>query len=186
MHSMTLATIVEGDGEVSALPLRLRRLRPEWRIPRPVRGRRNALVMRDHPKNLEHYLPIARANIQDRGALLVVLDADDDCPAQLAPELLARSKQAIHDVPMRIVMAKRTFESWLIAGGAVEIDDTRRPDEIASPKAAIKSALGRYRETADMARLTARLDHVRAAGASPSFSKLLRDLEDIAKAGGGP
>ena len=49
------------------------------------------------------------------GGILVILDSDDDCPARLAPDLLARTRAARPDLPSAVVLANREFESWFLA-----------------------------------------------------------------------
>jgi hypothetical protein len=49
------------------------------------------------------------------GGILVLLDADDDCPAELAPALLNRARSARPDRRVSVVLAKREFEAWFLA-----------------------------------------------------------------------
>jgi hypothetical protein len=49
------------------------------------------------------------------GGVLVLIDADDDCPAHLGPALLARAREARSDVPVSVVLANREFEAWFLA-----------------------------------------------------------------------
>ncbi len=117
--AFNLATIVEGDGEVLALPVLLRLIRPEWKFSYPIRVRRQAIMRAGY---LEKYLSLAMAAIQEtstEGGVLVLLDSDDDCPAKLGPDLLRRASAHTRGVPVQVVLAKRCFESWLLAGAAV-------------------------------------------------------------------
>src|SRR4051794_16898442 len=84
-----LVCIVEGDGEVSALPLLLRRIAPELGfnypdIPYPIRIRRGSFLAVDGDAYRAKYLELAGAQAGGDGAVLVLLDADTDCPAVLA------------------------------------------------------------------------------------------------------
>jgi hypothetical protein len=45
--------------------------------------------------------------------ILVVADADDDCPATLGPTLLGRARRT--DRAVAVVLAKRELESWFIS-----------------------------------------------------------------------
>ena len=178
MDQVTIATIVEGYGEVVALPLLLRNLRPEWHYPRPVRAKRNQIVLLNHPKNLEHYLSIAAANIESPyGGILVLIDADDDCPATLGPELLYHANAKMSHILIQVVLAKREFESWIIAGRAVPngpvVEST---DGLPNPKGWVKRYVPRYSEPIDQPSLTARMDLCAASRASDSFAKLERCL----------
>jgi hypothetical protein len=54
--------------------------------------------------------------VRDRpgvAAVIVILDADDDCPAELGGLLLNRSVTAT-DKPVGVVLAKREFEAWFL------------------------------------------------------------------------
>jgi hypothetical protein len=186
--------IVEGHGEVQAVPLLLRRLAhecigsydlhvfPAHRVPR---GR----ILR--PDHLERAAELGRRRIVEsggRGGVMLLLDADDDCPATLGPELLARLRNVIPDLPLSVVLAKREYEAWFL-GAAYSLrrlsnvrDDANPPIE---PEAIIgaKEYLARvllepgavYSETVDQVSLTAVMDFIEASRC-PSFRKLCRDL----------
>ena len=86
-----IACIVEGPGEVQALPILLRRIAAEvdpgtylW-MPRPYRINRSSLL---RPEALERVVRIQGDRVSRTGGVLILIDADDDCPAQLAPRLL--------------------------------------------------------------------------------------------------
>ena len=57
----------------------------------------------------------AALRVDTAGGVLVLLDADDDCPAALGPALLERARAARSDVPISVVLANREFEAWFIA-----------------------------------------------------------------------
>jgi hypothetical protein len=88
-----IATIVEGEGEVTALPIVLRRLAQEtlghWaaRFPQPHRYNRNVLVA---PGGIERIVGLVAVRSPEAGGILILLDADDDCPAILARPVPAR------------------------------------------------------------------------------------------------
>jgi hypothetical protein len=93
MH-LELACIVEGDGEVEAVPVAIRRIVHEihpnlgLKIHHPIRIPRTKLVK---PGELERSVELAARRAGKGGAILMLLDSDDDCPAALGPELLATS-----------------------------------------------------------------------------------------------
>src|SRR5579871_1968913 len=87
-----LVPIVEGHSEVIALPVFLRRLTihlglPYTAVAPPFRVKRYAVV---RPNELERAVTQAIASRDGATSVLVLLDADDDCPAELGPQLLAR------------------------------------------------------------------------------------------------
>src|SRR5262249_2770414 len=61
----------------------------------------------------------AKKDAQARPLLLILLDAEDDCPKTLAPRLLEVATTALPgDVPVSCVLAKRMLENWIVAGAS--------------------------------------------------------------------
>ena len=110
-----IGCIVEGHGEVKAVPTLIQRvasdLYPELQVitPPPIRIPRNKAVRTDE---LERGVELAAQTIKGQGAILILLDSDDDCPAQLGPVLLRRALQTRSDLPIAVVLAKHEFEAW--------------------------------------------------------------------------
>jgi hypothetical protein len=124
---MKIASIVEGHGEVSALPVLLRRFL-EWRptenfieIERPNRVHRDRFI--NSQDEFVRFLRLARGQCKEDGWILILLDADDDCPMELATTLLARARE-IDNHRVSVVIAKREFEAWFI-GAAGSLDGHR-------------------------------------------------------------
>ena len=116
--TVQISCIVEGYGEVEAVPILIRRigesLYPELQIRTPPRIR----VSRDKvvkAGELERRVEFAARRIRGQGAIFILLDSDDDCPAHLGPELLGRALQARSDLPIAVVLAKHEFEAWFLA-----------------------------------------------------------------------
>jgi hypothetical protein len=113
-----MVCIVEGHGDRESVPVLIRRLAAKLdpamivHIPPPLRIPKNKLLK---PGELERAVELAARRIAGHGAVLILLDSDDDCPAQLGPELLQRATSARRDVPLAVVIAKREFESWFLA-----------------------------------------------------------------------
>src|SRR5436309_14858239 len=114
---VNLACIVEGDGDVDAVPIAIRRIIQSidsgliLKI-HPLRVPRTKLVK---PGELERSIELAARRAGRDGAIFVVLDSDDDCPATLGPELLDRARKVRSDLPISVVLAKREFEGWFLA-----------------------------------------------------------------------
>ena len=194
MRRRTVQAIVEGHGEVSAVPALLRRIASEVspglvvEIPRPIRMPRNKLVQQGE---LERAVEFASRKAGAGGCVLIVLDADRDCPAELAPQLLARAVAACPGRDIRTVLAKAEYEAWFLAA-AGSLAGQRGLDEILEPPdnpEAIRGAKGwlsatmprgrGYRETIDQPAFTATFDMAAARQSSPSFDKLWRDVESL-------
>lgn len=116
---MKIAAIVEGDGEVDALPILLRRL-ADWRTPdrypqplRPIRVRRDRFLNRE--QEFSRHLQLAAKKCGGDGWILILFDADDDCPAELGPMTLERARICVPHRPVSVVLANREYEAWFIA-----------------------------------------------------------------------
>jgi hypothetical protein len=187
-----LACIVEGDGDVQAVPIAIRKIVHEinpglgLKI-HPLRIPRTKLVK---PGELERSVELAARRVGRSGAILVLVDSDDDCPATLGPELLARARNVRPDLPISVVLAKREFEAWFLAsarslrglrGLASDLAPPPEPESIRGAKEWLTARMttGRgYTETLDQSALTASLDLLQAR-AAPSFDKFFRDVVAI-------
>jgi hypothetical protein len=119
--SFALYVIVEGHGEVQALRVLLRRLaqecfgRYDLQVFPPHRIPRGRIVAGDH---LERAAELGRRRLREydaAGGILLLLDANEDCPAELGQRLLGRLKTAAPDVALSVVLAKREYEAWFLA-----------------------------------------------------------------------
>jgi hypothetical protein len=189
-----IALIVEGDGETTAMPVLLRRIAGEglgrWdvAIASPHRRPRGNLVA---PGGIERYTDLVAVREPGATAVLVVLDADDDCPADTGPELSARARQARPDLRVSVVLANREFEAWFIAaapslrgkrGLRPDLERPADPEQRRDCKGwltAHRSDGGVYKPTADQAALAAAFDLQMARKHSSSFDKLWRDVERL-------
>ena len=116
-----LAAVVEGHGEVAAVPLLLQRIHerepslaiPDLRQQDVLRVSRSKIVKE---RELERAVEFATRKVGRGGGVLVLLDADDDPACQLGPKLLARVVREGIDVA--VVMAVREFESWFLTAAA--------------------------------------------------------------------
>ena len=188
--TIRIGCIVEGHGEVAAVPLLIRRiaesLYPELGIdtPHPIRVSRDKVIK---PGELERAVTLAARNIRGQGAIFILLDSDDDCPAQLGPALLYRALQVRSDLPIAVVLAKHEFEAWFLAA-AESLQGQRglrndllppiNPEGIRGAKGWLRQGLKSgetYRETLDQPALTARFDLDQARHAD-SFDKCYRDI----------
>lgn len=183
-----LASIVEGDGEVAALPVLLRRL-AEWKTPDsyvqvlpPIRVRKDRFLNR--AEEFSRHLQLAAAKCGEDGWILVLLDADDDCPATKGAEILEQGRAIIPHRRLAVVLANREYEAWFIAAAA-SLDGFRnfqcQPDDgftdAETPRNAKgwigeRIAGGAYHETTDQAAFSARMDLEVAYARSRSFRKL--------------
>lgn len=184
-----IGCIVEGQGDVEAVPVLIRRiaadLYPELSIvTRPTRVPRAKVVQIDQ---LEKTVGLTAQKIGRQGAILIILDSDDDCPAKLGPELLQQVVNIRSDLPIAVVLAKCEFEAWFLAaaeslrglrGLKNEIQSPSNPEGIRDAKGWLSSQMEgnrTYDEVNDQPALTARFDFKQARQAS-SFDKCYRDI----------
>ena len=197
-----IACIVEGEGEVAAVPILVRaiaaNLYPELaiEIPRPIRVNRYQVIK---DGELEREVELAAQKISGQGAIFIIFDSDDDCPAELGPTLLDRASQVRSDLPIAVVLANHEFEAWFLAaaeslrgkrGLKNDIHSPRAPEAIRNAKGWLSERMGdnrTYRETRDQPALTALFDLEQARQAN-SFDKCYREivrlLDELRKASG--
>ena len=181
-----VVAIVEGDGEVQALPVLLRRL-SAWKTPQstvkfetPIRVRRDRFVNRDD--EFRRHVLLAAAKCRDDGWILILLDADDDCPAIFGAQLLERARGVARHRRISVVLANREYEAWFIAAalslngcrgffatsGAVDPELPRNAKGWIEDRMSSRS----YGEITDQSAFSARMDLEQAYARSRSFRKL--------------
>lgn len=190
----TVVPIVEGDGEVQAFPALLRRIaanRPEdsgFQVAKAIRVRRDRFINR--PDEMRRMVLLAAAKAGPSGCIIVLLDADDDCPAVLGAQLQLEVSALVSHLPAAVVLANREFESWFIAAAA-SIEGVRgfssagveseRCEVPRNAKGLIARQMpnGHYSPVSDQAAFTERLDLDQARVNSRSFRKLLTSLDAL-------
>lgn len=188
-----VVSIVEGDGEVRALPVLLRRLAAargmhETSFPEPIRVHRDKFLQRDDEFRRKVLLATAKAGAE--GTVLVLLDGDDDCPVTLAAELQERALAVHPGCRLAVVIANREYEAWLLAGAyslagkrglSADLSPPLDPDSIRNAKGWLSERIqnGRYHEVSDQPALTALVDIDQAAASSRSLRKLIKTFDEI-------
>lgn len=194
---MKLGLIVEGHGDVFSAPLLVRRIAhelgaPPLEIPRPHRVPRSKLVKEAEVHRAVELM--ARKTAPD-GALLILLDADDDCPAEIGPRVLAWASAAHRDRRIGVVLAMREMEAWFLAaarslrgarGLPADLSPPLEPERIRDAKGWLSTRMPNgYSETIDQAALAAVMS-LSEAEAAPSFAKLVRDVRRLVSAADAP
>src|SRR5689334_17817946 len=113
----TFASVIEGFGEVDAVPLLIRRICNQLlesytvkTVP-PIRIPRSKIIRQGE---LERAVRLAKIN-NSGGPVLVLFDADGDCPAELGPRLKSWARAITRSDDVSIVIAMHEFEVWLLA-----------------------------------------------------------------------
>lgn len=190
---MTISSIVEGHGEVSALPVLLRRI-GVWRSPgealdirHPIRTHRDRFLNR--PAEFQRQLILASRQVRNTGWVLVLLDADDDCPAELGATLQKRIGDTLPRARVSVVLANREFEAWFLGAGAslngrrgLELaaqDLNIEPEGPRNAKGWLKERMtsGQYGETTDQPAFAALMDLEEAYRRCRSFRKLCSEWD---------
>ena len=185
---MNILPIVEGQSEVESVPILIRRLLDMRElcsigVCKPFRVKRNQVVK---DERLEAAIQVAIRNRIDVGAILVLLDADDDCPKELGPNLLSRSKK-ITDLPVSVTIAKRELECWFLGakeslrghrGIKEDAESPQNPEEI-DGKGGLKRNMihgSKYLEVDDQPAFAQRFDLTLASQKCPSLERFIREI----------
>lgn len=196
MTVLFVAPIVEGHGEVAAVPTLLTRIGRELlrglpiEVLPPIRQPRSKLV---RPEDLSKAIGLAVAKLGQqrvpgaRRMVLLLVDAHGELPCLLGPRLLSDACQSQPHVDVACVVANVEYETWFVASGDALAGRLRllpddqlmiaAPERTRSGKSWIENRFrGVYRETVDQRALTAKMDLQACRLRSPSFDKLCREL----------
>lgn len=188
----SIVPIVEGTSEVVAVPVLMRRLKDQWgrfdlQIERPVRVMRNK-VGRDGELERRVEMAMSRSNCR---AVVVILDADDDCPKDLAAALLKRAQKVAGNTLVSVILAKSELESWFVSsieslrgvcGISMQASCPADPENIRDAKGFLTNLMesGRsYSAVADQPSLIAIFDCNEAFRRCRSFRKFHNDFHKI-------
>lgn len=196
--AIAVAPIVEGHGEVSAVPILLRRIFHELfgfttvQILRPIRQPRDKLL-ENRDECLQKSLNLAVQKLRQAGAppavhlVLVILDADEECAARVGPQFLKQAENLRADAQISVVLAVWEYETWFVAAAESlsKYLDLRgqavpeNPEGASCRKSWIEARWRgtRYSESVDQPKLTAAMDLHCCRSRSPSFDKLCREIE---------
>lgn len=188
------AFVIEGHGEVGAVPLLVRRICSDLlgfftlKTTRPIRVQRSKLVC---PGELERAIQLAQLAVEGSGVILVILDADQDAPCVLGPKLKARALTVTQQPHLvSIVVPNYEFETWFLAAAA-SLGGLRGlrngllpppdPEAIRGAKEWLNRNMSsgrRYSPSVDQAALVASMD-LTAARSCRSFERLCREIERL-------
>jgi hypothetical protein len=190
---MTVASVVEGHGEVGAFPILIRKILGE------AHGIHDAKILVPHrvPRGKFKSEAITKALLLQAGrvsagGIIIAVDADDECALDIATTVRQRiPSEAIANVPVEVAVAVREYESWFLASmGSLRMHQsiTRHATFHGDPDAP-RNAKGRleelmtesYRETIHQPAFSSLID-LDLAKASRSFEHLLNCVDRIVAA----
>lgn len=196
MSRLRVAPIVEGHGEYESVRTLIERVWMELlhgeyvEVLRPIRQKRGRLVK---PAELQKAVALAQMKLAnspspDPSLVLLLIDADEDAPCLLGPQLLAEAKAATN-ARVSCVIANREYETWFVAAAEslrdyLDLPDMapQDPESLRLGKAWVEQyfqAGVKYSETQDQPAMTARMDLALCRRQSPSFDKFCRELEKL-------
>ncbi len=181
---MRLVCLVEGQGEVGAYRCSFAVSHPNV-VAKTVRVKKDRFLK---PGQVEHEPAVAGELAGEGGAILILLDADKDCPAKLGPAIEERARKARSDRPVLVALAKAEFECWFLAaavslrgkrGLPPGLDPPTDPESVRGAKEWIKSRAGRYSPAGDQPAFAQIFDCEEARRNSPSFARFERRLREL-------
>lgn len=199
MSRIRVAVVVEGDGDVVAVPVLLRRLWSELGgefieiLSPPIRRKRDQF---ERQIELNKAVGLAAVKLkhsppsEDPSLVLLLFDRDPSPqpPCHLAPQASRWAVQAYGHLDIDCVVANIEYETWFVAAAEslakfIELDENEpipdAPEAQRCGKKWIESRFrgAKYSETQDQPRMSAAMDFAMARRRSPSFDKLCRELE---------
>jgi hypothetical protein len=192
MSSFFIAPIVEGHGEVQAVPILLRRLAADatpaaqLHLNPALRVKAGSFVNDD--AYFKKYLELAarKAKPWPNSCVMILLDCEDDCPGELGPELLDKAKACRSDVTIIVILAYREYETWFLAaarslrgvcGLPSDLDPPDDPELFRDAKGWLSAKMNlRYNESDHQPRLTAAFAFDEAKVVD-SFARALQKLQ---------
>lgn len=187
---MKIQPVVEGHGEVEAVPVLLRRLLHDaqiWTVGvgRPIRRSRSQLATQ---KGITQAMELARAQ-PECGGILVLFDGDDDCPAKLGPQVQTWATESSLGTPCAVCMAHREYEAWFLATAdslrghkamKADAEPHPKPESKRNAKSQLELLmLGAYKETMHQAAFSSKFSLKDAFDKCRSFKKLVTSVRTL-------
>ena len=137
-----IAPIVEGHGEVQAIPILLRRLASELapqvdlQLNPALRVKVASFLDESGSGYFEKYIELAarKAKPWPKSCVLILLDCEDFCPAELGPKILNRASSCRADIAFLVILAHREYETWFLAAAESLRGVCGLPDNLSAPQ----------------------------------------------------
>jgi Domain of unknown function (DUF4276) len=184
-----ISPIVEGYGEVTAVPELIRRIawerhqtNPE--VSNPIRVKATSFRKFDHEFTRSVHLAAEKAK-EKAGIVLILLDSEDDCPSEFGPRIKSEAMKVRSDIDFIVCLAYREYETWFMHAAASLAGKSGLSNHLATPinPESVRNAKGwinqemsqKYRATSHQVALTSAFDLTQAS-TSQSFQRLLDRL----------
>jgi hypothetical protein len=186
--------IVEGHGEVEAVPVLLRRLLAEANcqnvdVGRPIRRTQSQFRGKE---GIQAGVRLARLQ-PECAAVVILFDGEDDCPKLISAQVRAWVLEAAAGTPCDVVVAYREYETWFLAaieslrgryGIAADAAAPVNPESKRDAKGALEEFMPSdraYSETGDQPAMSAVFDMRLAHRRNRSFRKLVKTMGVLLK-----
>ncbi|HAH07456.1 MAG TPA: hypothetical protein DCM05_13205 [Elusimicrobia bacterium] len=189
---MKIYPIVEGHGEVRAVPVLLRRLLAEAQCFGVEVGRPILRTQAQFRSKVEVEKAVRLALFHpDCAAVVILFDGEDDCPKDVADKARAWARGAAGQIPCDVVVAYREYETWLLSAveslhGECGISNVATAPDNPESRRDAKGALEEfmpvrraYSETLDQPAMSAVFDMGMAHRRSRSFQKLVKAVGEV-------
>lgn len=196
MNRMIVYPIVEGHGEVGAVRMLLWRIWTEElggehiEVLQPFRLPRGKMVNDEDLQKAVNFGALKlQAHMDENTHLLILLmlDADEDCPREIGPELETKMKKFRNDFDCACIVANVEYETWFVAASQslskhltnLNKQQAGRAEQGRRRKKWIADRMkhGSYSETIDQPRFTTEMSINEARCNSSSFDKLCCKLK---------
>jgi uncharacterized protein DUF4276 len=188
-----IAPIVEGHGEVEAVPALLHRIfnaigyRGQVLLNPPIRVKVGSFLADPDYRRKMILLASAKA-VERSGTVMMLFDCEDKCPAELGPKLLTDARAVRADVQMLVVLSYREYETWFITaarslrgrrGLPMDLEPPANPEAIRGAKEWLGERMATsYDPIIHQAEFSRTIDIEQARG-NPSFNRLCNRLSEL-------
>lgn len=192
-----MGLVVEGHGEVAAVPILIRRILSDLgayhvQVLHPHRVPRSKLGKGEWGRAIRLQFAKALESGRDGACVLAIMDADDDDPEAIA-RMVFDEVANLGDGQVDVVVAVKEYEAWFLASlesirghGAVRSDAEfpGNPEQPRNAKRALEEQMTQsYSETMHQASFSQLIDLQACSARSPSFAELVTSL--ASRFGGG-
>jgi len=197
MNHPCIIPIVEGHGEVEAIRILLSRIWTELlgeeyiHVLTPLRIPQGKIL--NKPDELSRYIRLAYLKLKDvplhkNQGVLLLFDADSGLPCVLAKKITESIQDHHDEILLSCVIANKEFETWFVASSDQMPEEFSTADTQTAASAepenrgkawVEQNALRSYSETADMPRLSKKINLSLVRDRCPSFDKLCREMEKL-------
>jgi hypothetical protein len=196
---MVVQPLVEGHGEVAAVPVLLRRLQDistqyGFAVGHPLRRKRSELTTEE---SVHRSVRLALGT-PDCVGIIIVFDSDDDPACTIGPAVRAWAQVAAGDVPCEVVAVTREYEAWFISaieslkgvrGVSHDALSHPEPESVRDAKGALEERMIQgsfYSPTVDQAAFTAQVDLAEIHRRCRSFRRMVKAFGIMCAAAGTP